>query len=246
MEIPFDKVVLINPSNPSEAVSAMASNVEQKFGELGITVEHATLGKAATSKKFVISLLEAENPLISDISETDFKNLKKALLQSAGGVWISRGGRQVDPQGNPSFCAITGLLRVLRCEKPDTRYHELNFSSKTDISSGAAADIVARILKSLCNDELLNLESEWSELNGHIYIPRLFDEPHKNHSLQTIGSQPLPELELFCQANRPLQLDIGVPGMLDTLRFIDDPRPLDSLAEDEVEIEVSANAINFL
>ena len=253
--IPFKEVIMIDGPNPSETAKAMSSNIERKLEEFGLTVEHTTLEKAATpnakgelpvSKKAVVSLMEVENPLVSDISEADYYSLKKVLLACVGGLWISRGGRQVDPLGDPSFCAATGLLRVFRGEKPDIRMHELDFSSKMDISSGAAADLVARVFKSICNDDLYQLESEFSELDGRLYIPRLFDEPHKNHSLQTLDSQVLPELQPYVQPSRPLQLDIGVPGMLDTLRFVDDPRPLEQLADNEVEIEVVANALNFL
>lgn len=253
--IPFKDVVMIDAPNPSEAVKAMSSNIQRKLEELGLTVEHATLEEAATpdakgkplvSKKAVVSLLEAESPLVSNMSEANFHPLKKALLNCLGGLWISRAGRQVDPSGDPAFCATTGLLRVFRIEKPDIRLHELNFSSQMDISSEAASDLVGRVFKSICNHNFLNLESEFSELDGRLQIPRLFDEPHKNHSLQTLGHQVLPELQSYLQPDRPLKLDIGVPGMLDTLRFIDDPRPLKPLAADEVEIEIVANALNFL
>ena len=253
--IPFENMILLDPPNPSEAVSAMSARIGQRLEELGVAVEHLTLEQAATpnakgkysvSKKFIISLLEVETPVISDLSKTDFESLQKVLLQSSGGLWISRGGRQVDPLGDPAFCATAGFLRVFRIEQPDIRLHELNFSSQNDLSNGEAADTTVRVLRSLCNDELLSLESEFSERDGRIYVPRLFDEPHKNHSLQTIGSQPLPELQPFSQPNRPLKLDIGVPGMLDTLRFIDDPQASEALTDNDVEIEVLANSMNFL
>ena len=253
--IPFKKVVLIEAPQPSENARDMSSSVELKLAELGLSVEHATLHSAAVpdasghsfvSKKAVVSLVEVENSLTSDMSQADFYDLKNILLHCSGGLWISRGGRQVDPLGDPAFCATTGLLRVFRGEQPDIRLHELNFSSQMKISNEAAADLVARVLKSICNDDLLCLESEFAELNGRLYIPRLFDEPHKNHCLQTLGHQPLPELQPLFQPDRPLQLDIGVPGMLDTLRFIDDPQPLEFLAENDVEIEVLANSMNFL
>ena len=253
--IPFEKVVLISPNNPSETAVAMSANVGKKLEEMGLVVEHATLesaanhdshGKPFVHKKPMVSLLEVEAPLVANLSKTEFDALQKVLLSCSGGLWVSRGGRQVDPSGDPAFCAITGLLRTFRGEKPDQRVLELDFSSKMDISSDKAANIVGKVLRSVCNDDLLQLESEFSELDGRLYVPRLFDEPHKNHSLQTIGHQRLPELQPFVQPNRPLKLDIGVPGMLDTLRFIDDPLPLGELGENEVEMEVVANSMNFL
>ena len=252
--IPFKQVVLIDSSSPSEAAKTMSSKVERQLEELGVAVERATLESAASPnangellvhKKPIVSLVEVENSLVSDLSQSDFYSLKKVLLHCSGGLWISRGGQQVDPLGDPAFSATTGLLRVFRGEKPDQRVCELNLSSQMVVSDDKAADLVARVLKSICNDDLYNLESEFAELNGRLLVPRLFDEPHKNHSLQTIGHQPLPELQPFHQPERPLQLDIGVPGMLDTLRFIDDPQATESLGENDVEIEVLANSMNF-
>ena len=115
-----------------------------------------------------------------------------------------------------------------------------------NVGTDYAAELVGRVVKSLCNDDLLQLESEFCEKDGQLFVPRIFDEMHKNHSLQTLGLRPTPERQLFYQPNRPLKLDIGTPGMLDSLHFVDDPSALQPLAENDVEIKVQANSLNFL
>ena len=253
--LPFKEVVVIDAPNPSDASIALSANISKALIGLGLKVEHASLesaaaeddnGKIIVADKAIVSLIEAEKPLLYDPSETEFNCVKTIILRSLGGLWISRGGQAVDPSGNPAFCATTGLLRVCRCEMPDIRMHELNFSSQMDLSSQAAADLVGRFFPAMYDDDMPHLETETTELNGRLYIPRLFDEKHKNHSLQTLGKQPQAELQPFSQPDRPLRLDIGVPGMLDTLQFVDDPAPLEPMGQNEVEVEVVANAMNFV
>jgi hypothetical protein len=255
MKLPFKEVVVIDATRPSEAESLLSANVSKALSDLGLGVEHATLEKAAAkdakgkimvSNKVIVSLVEAERPLVFDPTESEFNALKAVIIGSLGGLWVSRAGRQIDPTFDPGFCATTGLLRVCRCEMPDIRIHEFNFSSKMDISSQAAGDLIGRFFPSMYDDDMPNLETEATELNGRIYIPRLFDEKHKNHSLQTLRKQPLPELQPFFQPGRPLRLDIGVPGMLDTLQFVDDPTLSTPLGENDVEVKVAANAMNFV
>ena len=254
-KFPFTKVVVIDALQTSAETESMAANVLKSLSDLGLELEHTTLAGAATlgangepfvAGKGVVSLIEAEDPLLIDINKENFNSMHTVLLRSLGGLWISRAGRQLDPSGDPSFCATTGMLRVVRCEMPHIRMHELNFSTQMKLSSASASDLVRRVFYSIYDDDEANLETELSELDGQLYIPRLFDEKHKNHALQTLDEQAMPELQPFSQPGRPLRLDIGNPGMLDTLHFVDDLRPLEPLGDNEVEIEVQANAMNFV
>lgn len=64
--------------------------------------------------------------------------------------------------------------------------------------------------------------------------------------LDDLNVDPVAELVPFKQADRPLKLEIGVPGMLDTLHFIDDTHVAIPMAHDDVEIEVHASGLNFV
>ena len=253
-ELPFSKVAVIKPVKPSEASEALSANISQQLSDMGLDVEHLTLEDAAASDangkpyiagKAIMSLLECENPLVYDLAETDFNMLKKILIGSLGGLWIGRAGGVLNPS-DPAFCATTGLLRVLRGEHPDNRIHEFNFSSQIEISRPEAAGLVGRAFKTIFSEDPSFAETEIAEFNGRLYIPRLFDEKNKNHSLQMHGRQPEPRLEPFCQPGRPLMLNIGAPGQLDTLHFIDDPKHLEPLTGSYVELEVQATAMNFV
>ena len=254
-KLPFTHVVVLDALNPSTESRELSEHVVSKLKGLGLEVAKATLkeavtpdssGKVLVSGKAVVSLLEAERPLIADISKGDFECVKQVLLGCKGGLWVSRAGIQVDPSGDPMFCATNGLLRTTRTEKPDSPVFQLDLSTKAQISDSRVAALIVRNFKSESEAESPNIESEVCERHGRLYIPRLYDEKPMNHALHGRGRQPPPEPQPFVQSGRPLRLAIGTPGMLDTLHFIDDEEPLASLGENDVEIEVKANGVNFM
>ena len=254
-KLPFSHVVVLETIGSSLESRELATNVVSKLKGLGLEVDKATLkeaaipdgdGKVLVSGKAVLSLLEAESPLIADISKEDFESVKKVLLSCKGGTWVSRAGVQVDSSGDPMFCATNGLLRTTRTEKPDIPMFQLDLSTAAHISSLNMADLIVRNFKSENEAESPLIESEVCERHGRLYIPRLYDEKSMNHALHVEGRQPPPEPQSFMQHGRPLRLTIGTPGMLDTMHFIDDERPLAALGENEVEIEVKANGVNFM
>ena len=249
-------VVIVQDGNPSISIETLSLNVFEKLTNLGLHVELVSLeqavaedayGRMLIAGKALISLIEAEVPLVATLSERNFNLLQKLLLGSVGGFWITRSNRQLDPSGDPAFSSTVGLLRTLRNENPDGRLHEMAFSSQMDISSAEAATLIARATKSIFEADSLQVEAEteYGELNGCLYIPRIYDEPHKNKAMDMMGKEPPIELEPFHQEGNPLRLNIATPGQLDTLRFGHDPSELKPLSDEEVEVEVHANGISF-
>ncbi|KAI3336843.1 putative polyketide synthase [Xylariaceae sp. AK1471] len=253
----FNNVVLIQAWDASEDVKTLSINTFEKLTKLGLNVELATLeqataldahGKMLISGKPVVSLLEAETPFVYELSETNFILLKRVLIGSRGGLWVSRSNRQLDPSGDPAFCCTVGLLRCMRNEKTDIRMHELALSSGIHVSSREAADLIARSVRSIFEADSLKVEAETelAEYNGRLYIPRILDDKDLNKSLDMIGRQPPAELQPFYQPDRSLRLDISAPGKLNTLCFVQDPLLSEPLGENDIELEVHANGLNFV
>lgn len=254
-KLPFTRVVVLDATDSTAEGCELANNVADKLRGLGLEVEKTTLkeaadsdaeGRVSVSGKAVVSLVEAERPLIADISKDDFNRVKKVLLSSQGGLWVSRAAIQVDSSSDPMFCATNGLLRTTRTEKPDSPMFQLDLSTQAHLSSPHTADLIVRCFKSESEAQSPLIEAEVCERHGRLYISRLYDEIPINHALHVRGRQPPPEPQSFVQQGRPLRLSIGTPGMLDTLHFIDDEKPLNPLGEHDVEIEVKANGVNFM
>ena len=253
--LPFSKAVVVIPAELSPDASDLVKNLGRNLQASGLETEEATLeqattldatGKAFVSGKAIISLLELEAPMIHEITEADFKKLHTLLLTGAGGLWVSHAGAQVDPTSSPQYCAATGLMRTLRTEKPEIRMHQLDLSAEAIISPKSTARLVAQVFTTEFKAEFLSAETEVSEREGRLFIPRLYDDKPKNYSLQLQGRKAPPEMQNFVQPGRPLRLEVGVPGMLDSLHFVDDPRPFAPLGEHEIEFSVQASAVNFM
>ena len=182
-ELRFKEVLVIKALDVSEATETFCDNIVTFISALGLLVQAVSLkdattenadGKMLISGKSVISLLEAQTPFvltlseISDQAKDDFTLLQKLLLGSLGGLWVGRGGRQIDPLGNPLFSTTNGLLRTIRNEKPEIMMHELNLSSIIQLDSLGAAGLGVRSLKSIFEADSLGItaETELSELNG--------------------------------------------------------------------------------
>jgi hypothetical protein len=250
------ETMIILPTNCSLELQAFASRLLRWLEATGVTAKVATLDDATTehpledipqAKKYIVSLLEAENPFLHALSEEDFYRVQRLLLEGLGGVWISRGNRMLDPSGDPAYGVTQGLLRCLRNEKPDIRMHEIALSSSLPLESSEAFDLITCAALSIWRAASLGKEpeTEVGELDGVLYIPRLVNDEKFNQKLDTIGKSPPPEMQPLIQ-NNPLRLEIGTPGMLDTLRFVHDPTSGQPLLGDQVEIEVRANGLNFV
>jgi NADPH:quinone reductase-like Zn-dependent oxidoreductase len=61
----------------------------------------------------------------------------------------------------------------------------------------------------------------------------------------TMGDEQMPELQPFHQPGRPSRMEVGSPGLLETLQFVDDPDADASLPDDFVEVEPKAFGLNF-
>ncbi|KAJ8131128.1 hypothetical protein O1611_g2501 [Lasiodiplodia mahajangana] len=253
----FTDMVLVQARDASDNVKTLSINIIEKLTRLGLDIELVTLeqatardvnGKMLISDKHVLSLLEAETPFVYGLSETNFALLKRVLIGSRGGLWVSRSNRQLDPSGDPIFCCTVGLLRCLRSEKPEICMHELALSPGIHADSQEAAEFVVRALKSILEAESLNYEAETeiAEHDGRLYIPRVIDDRDLNKSLEMIGKQPATEMQPFFQPGRPLRLDINSLNRLDTLHFIEDSVPPEPLGENDIELEVHVNGLSFV
>ena len=67
-----------------------------------------------------------------------------------------------------------------------------------------------------------------------------------DNMLTNLCKAPAATLLPFDSSNRLLKLEVCVPGMLDTLQFVDDPRIAMLLPVDDIEVQVKATGPNFM
>jgi hypothetical protein len=140
---------------------------------------------------------------------------------------------------------IDGLFRSVRNENQNLRLYTFDLQKTIALESEST-------LENISNHFLKNFAAVKSAAESQVVlkdsnqmIMRLYEDSAKNYDLKMLHTQRPPTLQSFKQEDRPLRMTIGVPGMLDTLHFIDDELISGPLADDFVEVAVQAAAVNF-
>ncbi|KAL9103462.1 MAG: hypothetical protein Q9163_001490 [Psora crenata] len=247
----LQQMVIIEPSLRSHvgvevaaALKEVFSDISLQFVDLRAAASRATAGEFLKPGLSVISLLETDEHVFARCSKDSFEAIRKVILHSTKLLWVTCHASK-DGVRSPESCAISGLFRAAKSENRRLFLQELHLQKRDRSKSADVAKIVGQVVKSTwAADKHAEYEDEIFEVDGVLMIPRLTDEEHLNRMLQTIGVAPQPEPQPLSSITRPLALAVGKPGLLDTLHFVDNVTVLESLAVDEILIDVKAAALN--
>jgi NADPH:quinone reductase-like Zn-dependent oxidoreductase/SAM-dependent methyltransferase len=224
-----DVSLLIDDDN--EAHRALAVEIERQHQHVQVInlANVGTLSERVSPSGILVSLLECGAPRLATIDKADF-NALQALIQGVQSLlWVSGNDSGIDPH----FSLATGLLRCLRSEQASKHIVSLSIQS---CAPGTGADLVSRLLNSCFLDESPSEELEFVVRDGLLNIGRLretaeLETERKSRATAQLTSQPW-------ESGPPLVLEAGMPGMINTLRFVEDPATSD-LAANEVEIKAA-------
>ncbi|EHK97083.1 putative Lovastatin nonaketide synthase [Glarea lozoyensis 74030] len=242
------EVVIIMPEGGTQLVNALASNVEKSLISNGFKVERAFLASNIDpSEKIFLSLMEVEDAVLQAPSEDSYDGIKTILLNSAGVLWVTRGGFLAGTP-NPEQSAAIGLFRTLRSELPHLSLFNIDLSLELDITSEIACSLLCSVFKVSMNSDSDKeaVDHEYAESNGTLYIPRLVQDREMNTSLDNRDKAPSPVMDKLFQPQRPMKMQLGEVGLLDTFRFVDRLEYEQPLLPDRVDIEILATGLNFV
>ncbi|KAL4971435.1 hypothetical protein BDW66DRAFT_165239 [Aspergillus desertorum] len=254
LELPAHDVVIVVSSQappPTPWLNALRKSIAQvTVGGLSAVqiVESATastfLGKAC------IFLGEADQPLLQNLGDAALRGIKTMATSCASLVWVTRGGAvECD---RPGMALAPGFLRVLRSECVGHSFISLDLDpNQLTWSESAAAAIVCMLRHGLAaGDDVSSTvqENEFALRDGVLMVPRLVKDPKRNRLLSPEGPdwtapESLPETSLL-QTDRPMRLEVGMPGQLDTLAFDVDREDADTSDANLVDIEPRAYGLN--
>ncbi|TVY35171.1 Highly reducing polyketide synthase [Lachnellula subtilissima] len=213
-----------------------------KLTSTNVTVER--LDRLNPSGKVCIFLSEMEHTFLSKMDETRFEKIKALLTRSQGVFWITRGAALECK--NPSVALQTGLLRTLRLEDTGRQYITLDIDSESEpwtASTTSAIWDVFRLTFDLSIGKPV-VDCEYALRGSGILVPRMYSDVAENYSIPAAELMDT-KLEPFYQSNREIRLDVAVPGLLDSLAFIDVGSTDETLPDDFVEIRPEAFGLNF-
>ena len=188
---------------------------------------------------------QLEGSLLSRMGEPEFEKVKSILLQSKSCLWVTKGAYQ----DNPTAALAIGLLRAARSENEDSSLTSLDIGSTAPYSSGDAAALVFKLFihQTYLNDGANSSpDLEFREINGRLCIARVLPNPVCNTALQGLSDagEPIKE-EPFEEAAKALKLEIGTPGILDDIYYVEDTQMSEPLGAGQIELEVMASGVNF-
>ncbi|KAL9616313.1 MAG: hypothetical protein Q9160_008808 [Pyrenula sp. 1 TL-2023] len=245
-DIESRNVVLID----HEHATPLNHSLTHRLAESGFKVAPETLLTAEPRGTVCLVLCELTKPILSDMCSERFEAMKRIFTTAHGVLWITRGG-QIGPE-SPDSSLVTGLSRTVRSEYGGSKIIILDVDSCQDSTSPAMTESVVRLFKSQFSREQPSrdydspvAEFEYILRNGRLSIPRLVLDSEFNKSIKLLTEPRRPEFQPFTQPGRPLVIEIESPGLLDSMRFVDDDRTSEPLPDDYVEIEVKATGFNF-
>lgn len=232
-------VILIDPNSDRQRVLADQMDnreMEKRVLHLPDVVDEQW---TISPSDVVISLLELQASRLASLSDTDFQAFQKVVKGANNLLWVSS---PLVEHGtcDPYSALATGFFRSLRSEDAYKRYVTLSIESCVEGSEGS---FVSSTLDSCFVRDDPSPEVEFVVRNNRLVIGRLAKEVDIDAGRL---SRTVPSLRVEpWKPGQPLVLDVGTPGMLDTLRFIEDVAYDDNLRPDEVEIEAVAWPISF-
>ncbi|KAJ5441781.1 hypothetical protein N7491_004187 [Penicillium cf. griseofulvum] len=234
--------IILEPTASSPRVQLFSEKLQEILKSQGhrVTVQISVSGidfNDLRSKKY-ISLLEFEQPILNDLSESSYNGIRTLLVSCDSILWITCGD-------NPMLRIVDGLARCVNSEVGGTNFQTLHLS---DAGTQNGPSLASRILVTpggnAANDK------EFREHCGLLQVPRIHMDPKENNQMHNHLEDLTRVISLVDsdQANTAAQfrLTIQRPGLLDTLHFVPDQSFMRApLADDEVEIQVKATGINF-
>lgn len=235
----YPEVIIIADMETSSVPYRLKTLLEGLGADASITM----LADAKPQGKACIVLSETLPNLITRPSLAALKSLQRILSDSDNVLWVTRGA--TIESDSPNSNLISGLTRTMRLESSSTIV-TLDLDTRTPLGAESNAQTIFDVFSRAFGPNRIDgvQDLEYSERNGIIMIPRVIEDKDLNNFVSSTIEGPVPEEQLFFQASRPLTIDIGVPGQLDTLRFIDDVRMDYDLPDDYVEIEVKASGVS--
>ncbi|KAL5002552.1 hypothetical protein BDV10DRAFT_202156 [Aspergillus recurvatus] len=258
-KVDASKVVIVTSDKAApkgDWVKALQAAIAQGSGSSAlpevVSLESPSLKAGAFQSKLAVFIGELDTPVLASLDATDLEGIKTMALACKGLLWVTRGGAVECT--DPDSALASGFVRVLRTEYLGRRFLTLDLDPAVQ-SAESEISAVVHVLSSrlqLAIETPAPTDSEFALRDGLLLVPRLYKDVVWNALLEPeipdwASPESIPEAPLF-QAKRPLKLEVGIPGLLDTLAFGDDPDALDAtvpLPDEMVEIEPRAYGLNF-
>ena len=254
--------VRLGHSHSSQA--AFGDAIRFCLGKNGVTCSQQTWGptNAATdADELLIVIDSAEHPLLLGSTQEAFEQTKQLLLRGKNVLWVSFQYLPLSAETAALKNMVNGMARVVRRENPGLRLITVDVQDQIQLSgSGNESPELKRIVQTLTEIAMSSFwpvsetiraeELEYTIRNGKVTIPRVIPDDRfasyidSQNQDQDQGATSMVECK-YLDINRPLMFDVQVPGLLNTIRFVDNNMMAEPLGPDQIEVQTYAHGVNF-
>ncbi|KAL8897966.1 MAG: hypothetical protein Q9207_006939 [Kuettlingeria erythrocarpa] len=244
---PPGNVTLIQPVNPSPMTQSTVSSLCSLLGNRLVQVSSNILDivDSALNGKVCICLAEMDDRILENCTASQWSALKQMLCSPSRLIWVTRGG--AGEVATPQAGLITGLARAARSDNNALHLVTCDLDRK-QTSPGDAATHISAILKTAFGAEHEGeeaLDVEFVERFGQMYVPRVVEDQSLHAHSSSKESEAATEVQSFFQPGRSLRLMVATPGLLDSLRFVEDRSASVPLAPNQLRMQPRAYGVNF-
>ncbi|KAL2132992.1 hypothetical protein VTI74DRAFT_3062 [Chaetomium olivicolor] len=238
--------IVLGKQNPTAI--AFSQQLDRAFAGVDIraqTSDFETLKVEPGSKYILLDV--AEEALLKEPSSAEFKIVQSLVTQEASVFWISfRENDAADMQGLQAM--VLGFSRTARRENDSLNLVNLDIReplspARSDTNLEDLSKVVANLVKG--NFWGPDNENEIAISDGQVLIPRIRSDIKFNEWVDSRRTDGATSLQPYRNPKRPLKLEVETPGLLNSVRFVDDPVPMTALGPDEIQVEAHAYGINF-
>ncbi|KAJ6096143.1 reducing type I polyketide synthase [Penicillium sp. IBT 16267x] len=240
--LPKISLMVSRDSSIQEQVAGQVQGILS--AEYGVACEITYLeDDESPMSSFCIFLVELCSPLLHKIGEQAFERIRARLLSAQGLIWATGGGgRNWD---TPEYQVADGFLRSLRTES--AMFQAVTLALDSQRSTYDTAGTIQQVLHTVLHAEGNDMELEYREQDGILFINRTIECDHMNEYIYKTVQPQKSIVQPFGAPNLPpLALQFKTPGLLDSLRFVEDEVASRPLQPHEVEIEIKAVGVNFM
>ena len=236
--------VLVVSENTSQM--RIANEIKEAWISFGNVEEprvlsmEAVLASTDVLHQSIICLDELEAPLLANLDLDSFGKLQRLLTKTSRLLWVTNGGEN---DSDPRKHIIDGLARTLCTENNGKLIATLALRESCQ-DPYKSVDQMIRVFKKFATCSADNFEPEYSERDGVLCVSRVIASATMNQHIEDRVGENRNMVQKFGQCP-PLSLAVRVPGLLDTLTFIEDSLVDKPLASQEIEIKVAYTGMNF-
>ncbi|EFQ30570.1 beta-ketoacyl synthase domain-containing protein [Colletotrichum graminicola] len=244
----FPLVRIVCQSRTDDQFASLADAILSRVGGEGFPCSLDDWSSEEVSVDAIhIVLDDAADPILASPTAERFTQIVSLVTRAKNILWVGCQASGADCR-NPVKGMINGLARVVRRENAGMRFVTVDVQddilSSPETLVARLSDIINRSFATPISTTRSD-EDEYTFSNGQLLIPRVHaDAKFDDWAKKSIYAQSM-ETGPFQQADRPLKLEVETPGLLSSLRFVDDETPSKPLGPFELELEARAYGVNF-